>query len=163
MSLFLFILPDRDDSLIGEYIDEVVRDGVRSYGFQYCEKEKTSFFDGNNVLQSFYTDRCSPLLAKTMKIDNFNLDADTMGKTGKYDWRVNEMFKALNKYNDKHKKTKKYKLMEFDTYNKRKNYTEIIMWLLFILSIPIIWFSRNFSIIILNSFMSAIKKGWKKI
>jgi hypothetical protein len=160
ISLFLFILPDRDDSLIGDPIDDFYRDQVRSYAFQYCKIEKKPGIAG--LFKYMYVDKCSRL-SKTIEINNIILDADAMYKTGKYSWRVNEMYKAFNEYNEENKNIQKYKIYEFDTYKKAKNYTNITMWILFIISLPLIWFSRNFSIVIVNLVMSIIKKGWKKI
>jgi|SaaInlStandDraft_5_1057022.scaffolds.fasta_scaffold70453_3 hypothetical protein len=46
---------------------------------------------------------------------------------------------------------------------KYKSLTKQIIWIIFLLTLPIIWFSRGLSIPILNSITSAINKGWNKI
>ena len=38
-----------------------------------------------------------------------------------------------------------------------------ITWVLFFLTIPLIWFSRGFSLPIVNNVMSLFNKGWKKL
>lgn len=38
-----------------------------------------------------------------------------------------------------------------------------VIWVIFLITLPIIWFSRQLSIPIVNSTMKLIYKGWKKI
>lgn len=40
---------------------------------------------------------------------------------------------------------------------------EKLTWIIFLITLPIIWFSRQLSIPIVNSTMKLIYKGWKKI
>ena len=41
--------------------------------------------------------------------------------------------------------------------------TKKIIWGLFFFTLPLIWFSRGFSIPIVNSIMKIFNKGWKKL
>ena len=72
---------------------------------------------------------------------------------------------ALQKFNKDPKRKYYYAVYDdvsFVRYDAQR-YTNLIMWGLFILSIPLIWFSRNFSITIVNSIASLVSKGWKKL
>ena len=40
---------------------------------------------------------------------------------------------------------------------------EKTIWFIFLITLPLIWFTRQFSVPILNTTMKTINKGWKKI
>ena len=52
---------------------------------------------------------------------------------------------------------------EVSRSGKHSSLTKQIIWIIFLLTLPIIWFSRGLSIPILNLIMSGINKGWNKI
>jgi hypothetical protein len=43
------------------------------------------------------------------------------------------------------------------------NLNEKIIWVMFLITLPVIWFSRGFAIPIVNSTMKVFNKGWKKL
>ena len=75
-------------------------------------------------------------------------------------------YRARAKFN-KERKPSEYKFVLFDdTYRALdKSYapTLKIVWGLFLLTLPLIWFSRGFSIPTVNSIMKLFNKGWKKL
>ena len=74
---------------------------------------------------------------------------------------------ARQKYN-KTKKEGRLKLVYFNDERKRAYYlappiTKKIIWGLFILTLPLIWFSRGVSLPVVNSIMKLFNKGWRKL
>ena len=161
-SLFIFIIPNTDDSIIGGYTETLLREKMKSYGFQACpiEKKKTNI----GVLPYLYVEKCSPMYTKEIKISGLKLNADKMRKTKGYDPRINQMFTTFNEFNEENKFKFKYRMVTYrGYYEKAKKYTLFIMWASFLISLPLIWLSRNFSISIVNGTMKMFNKGWKKL
>ena len=46
---------------------------------------------------------------------------------------------------------------------KASKLNQKVIWVIFLITLPIIWFSRQLSIPIINSIMKIINKGWRKI
>ena len=73
---------------------------------------------------------------------------------------------ARKKYN-KTKKPGELILVYFN--DERRSYylsppiTKKIIWGLFILTLPLIWFSRGVSLPVVNSIMKIFNKGWRKL
>ena len=161
-SLFIFIIPDTDDSIAGNISEQILREKMKSYGFQACpiEIKKTNM----EFMPYLYSEKCSPMYTKEIEINGLKLNADKMRKTNGYDPRINQMFITLNELNEENKYKFKYKMVTYrGYYEKAKRYTLFIMWASFLISLPLIWLSRNFSISIVNTIMSIFKKGWKKL
>ena len=135
---------------------------MKSYGFQACSiKLKKS---NMKVLPYFYVENCSFIYTKEIEISGLKLNADKMSKDKGYDPRINQMFDTFNEFNVKNKNKFKYKMVTYKGYyEKALKYTLFIMWTSFLISLPLIWLSRNFSISIVNAAMSIFKKGWKKL
>ena len=161
-SLFIFIIPDTDDSIAGNISEQILRENMKSYGLQACpiEIKKTNM----EFMPYLYVEKCSPMYTKEIEINGLKLNADKMRKTKGYDPRINQMFITLNEWNEENKYKFKYKMVTYrGYYEKAKRYTLFIMWTSFLISLPLIWLSRNFSISIVNATMSIFKKGWKKL
>lgn len=161
-SLFIFIIPDTDDSIAGNITEQILSEKMKSYGFQACpiKKKKTDM----KFMPYLYVENCSPMYTKEIEISGLKLNADKMRKTKGYDPRINQMFITLNEWNEENKNKFKYRMVTYrGYYEKAQKYTLFIMWASFLISLPLIWLSRNFSISIVNTIMSIFKKGWKKL
>lgn len=161
-SLLIFIIPNPNDSIIGSYTEDLLIEKMKSHGFQACpiKKKKTNI----GVLPYLYVENCSPMYTKEIEINGLTLNADKMRKTKGYDPRINQMFTTLNEWNKKNKNKFKYRMVIYRGYfEKGQKYNSYIMWLLFLISLPLIWLSRDYSIVIMNASMKIFKKGWKKL
>ena len=73
---------------------------------------------------------------------------------------------ARSQYNKERKKTE-LKLVYFNNRNTASQYADSpakkIVWALFFISLPIIWYSRRYSIPLVNGIMKMFNKGWKKL
>ena len=65
---------------------------------------------------------------------------------------------ALNKFNNNpdRKYTYEYSSNRDYAYKKSQKITEVIMWIVFFLTLPLIWFTRDFSIRIVNFSISLV-------
>ena len=100
--------------------------------------------------------RCSSP-EKSIEIDNYIIYPNTIMTI-----QQSEAFKKFNSNPDR-KYTYEYSNNRNYAYEKSKKITEVIMWILFFLTIPLIWFTRDFSIHIVNFSISLVSKGWKKL
>jgi hypothetical protein len=73
-----------------------------------------------------------------------------------------EAFTKFNNNPDR-KYTYQYSNNRDYAYKKSQKITEVIMWVVFFLTLPLIWFTRDFSIHIVNFSISLVSKGWKKL
>ena len=160
-SLFIFILPETDDSYFGDEVEVLLKEKLKNYGFQSCpiEIEKTKM----KFLPYLYIPRCNKyILADEIKINGVTLNANRMMKT--YDSDTIKKLKIFRDWNKKNRTKFIYKIeANFGYKEMAKKYTLLIMWALFLITIPIIWISRNVSISIVNGIMGIFKKGWTKL
>ena len=79
--------------------------------------------------------------------------------------RTSAQNKALKKFNQDPKRGWYYEYSNDNqiAYKKARAITPKIMWILFFLSLPIAWFTRNFSILIVTLITKGTLKGWKKL
>ena len=100
--------------------------------------------------------RCSGI-EKSIEIDNVIIFPNTMMNP-----QQSEAFTKLNNNPDR-KYTYQYSNNRDYAYKKSQKITEVIMWIVFFLTLPLIWFTRDFSIRIVNFSISLVSKGWKKL
>lgn len=95
---------------------------------------------------------------KSIEIDNLIIFPNTFYSNPQH----NETLNRFNKNPDR-KYTYEYSSNRDYAYKKSQKITEVIMWVVFLLTIPLIWFTRDFSIHIVNYSVSLVSKGWKKL
>ena len=106
---------------------------------------------------AMYEKKCSGP-EKSIEIDNLIIFPNTF-------YSIPQHNEALNKFNKNpdRKYTYEYSSNRDYAYKKSQKITEVIMWVVFLLTLPLIWFTRNFSIHIVNFSVSLVSKGWKKL
>jgi len=94
---------------------------------------------------------------KSIEINNVIIFPNTMMTV-----QQSEAFTNFNN-NPKNNFTYQYSNNENFARREAEKITNIVIWTVFILSLPLIWFTRNFSIRIVNFFISLVSKGWKRL
>ena len=107
-------------------------------------------------LPAMFEKRCSGI-EKSIEIDNVIIFPNTMMNP-----QQSEAFTKFNNNPDR-KYTYQYSNNRDYAYKKSQKITEVIMWIVFFLTLPLIWFTRDFSIRIVNFSISLVSKGWKKL
>ena len=108
-------------------------------------------------LPAMFEKRCSGI-EKSIEIDNVIIFPNTMMNP-----QQSEAFTKFNNNPDR-KYTYQYSNnRDYAAYKKSQKITEVIMWIVFFLTLPLIWFTRDFSIRIVNFSISLVSKGWKKL
>jgi hypothetical protein len=107
-------------------------------------------------LPAMFEKRCSGI-EKSIEIDNVIIFPNTMMNP-----QQSEAFTKFNNNPDR-KYTYQYSNNRDYAYKKSQKITEVIMWIVFFLTLPLIWFTRDFSILIVNFSISLVSKGWKKL
>jgi hypothetical protein len=105
---------------------------------------------------AMFEKRCSGI-EKSIEIDNVIIFPNTMMNP-----QQSEAFTKFNNNPDR-KYTYQYSNNRDYAYKKSQKITEVIMWVVFFLTLPLIWFTRDFSIRIVNFSISLVSKGWKKL
>ena len=105
---------------------------------------------------AMFEKRCSGI-EKSIEIDNVIIFPNTMMNP-----QQSEAFTKFNNNPDR-KYTYQYSNNRDYAYKKSQKITEVIMWIVFFLTLPLIWFTRDFSIRIVNFSISLVSKGWKKL
>ena len=79
--------------------------------------------------------------------------------------RTRDQNDAFKKFNQDPKRGWYYQYSNDNqiAFKKARDITPKIMWGLFFLSIPLIWFTRNFSILIVTLITKGTLKGWNKL
>ena len=94
---------------------------------------------------------------KQITIDGVTIDAN------KWTPETSQLRKSWNK----NRKNNEYKwIYDNDRMLASQRATDLnqkVIWVIFLITLPIIWFSRQLSVPIVNSIMKIINKGWKKI
>ena len=108
-------------------------------------------------LPAMFEKRCSGI-EKSIEIDNLIIFPNTFYSNPQH----NEALNKFNKNPDR-KYTYEYSSNRDYAYKKSQKITEVIMWIVFFLTLPLIWFTRDFSIHIVNFSVSLVSKGWKKL
>jgi hypothetical protein len=105
---------------------------------------------------AMFEKRCSGI-EKSIEIDNVIIFPNTMMNP-----QQSEAFTKFNNNPDR-KYTYQYSNNRDYAYKKSQKITEVIMWIVFFLTLPLIWFTRDFSIRVVNFSISLVSKGWKKL
>jgi len=159
ISFFAFVFPKHDRSWFGSFSNDFLGDTVFTVTyFKVCRDRGLS---------------CAPVFIdavgapREVNIGGTIVSAEL--------WRSRKYFKFIDKnmewkipgkaFNDWNKKNpnKIYRPEQLIKKKKLKTYNTILNYFLFLISISLIWFSRNFSITIVNSLASIVSKGWKKL
>mgnify|MGYP000856130793 CR=1 FL=1 len=155
VSAFTFILPRTDRSLFGDFSYDFLKETVFTVAyFKVCKARGVgcapTFIDGVYALRevNIYGLTISAESYRTKHYLKFLKVKDP-------NWR--EKSRALNKWNestlDKYYKPSTLVKRGLNTTNTILNY------FLFLISIPLIWYTRNLSIL----FVNLIKGSWKKV
>jgi hypothetical protein len=105
---------------------------------------------------AMFEKRCSGP-EKSIEIDNLIIFPNTMMNP-----QQSEAFTKFNN-NPNRKYTYEYSNNRNYALKKSEKITEVIMWIVFFLTLPLIWFTRDFSIRIVNFSVNLVSKGWKKL
>jgi len=105
---------------------------------------------------AMFEKRCSGI-EKSIEIDNIIIFPNTMMNP-----QQSEAFTKFNN-NPNRKYTYEYSNNRNYALKKSEKITEVIMWIVFFLTLPLIWFTRDFSIRIVNFSVNLVSKGWKKL
>ena len=143
-------------SPVGETIHNGLTKIFTEHYFVSCRQVKISeptppFFG------AMYEKKCSGP-EKSIEIDNLIIFPNTFYSNPQH----NEALNKFNKNPDR-KYTYEYSSNRDYAYKKSQKITEVIMWIVFFLTLPLIWFTRDFSIHIVNYSVSLVSKGWKKL
>ena len=142
-------------SPVGETIHNGLTKIFTEHYFVSCRQVKISeptppFFG------AMYEKKCSGP-EKSIEIDNVIIFPNTTMNS-----QQSQAFLKFNN-NPNRKYTYEYSSNRYYALKKSEKITEVIMWIIFFLTLPLIWFTRNFSIHIVNFSVSLVSKGWKKL
>jgi hypothetical protein len=143
-------------SPVGESLQRGLTKIFTEYYFVSCRQVKISEARPP-FLPAMFEKRCSGP-EKSIEIDNLIIFPNTFYSNPQHN-------EALNKFNNNpdRKYTYEYSSNRDYAYKKSQKITEVIMWIVFFLTLPLIWFTRDFSIRIVNFSISLVSKGWKKL
>ena len=160
ISLFSFVFPKHDRSWFGDFSHDFLGDVFFT----------VSYF---KVCKDSYRTRCAPVFIgapfapKKLNLNGIIVPAEDFRRKkyfrGQYDGWENESYEALNKWNKNNPKNIYYEPKQLIEKKKLKITNLILNYFLFIMSVALIWFKRDFSITIVNSIASLVSKGWKKL
>ena len=150
-SIFLGSYPS--DSLFGRHIMKYLENKFTEYYYTSCLKQK---------YLELLIDRNCVGREKSIKINNVIIFPKTFFNLSLQEWE------ELESYNNNPKNKYEYKLISNgpEAYDKARNLTKVLMWIIFLLSLPVIWLTRDLSIYaitLINKVGKLISKGWKKI
>ena len=149
LSYYILIGSKYDRKSVYDRVDKIVQNSITKHWYKECLEDNIKEIG------------CLP-----SRFEKFNMN-------GRWVTAENETKKsglrdyiARQEYN-KTKKSNELKLVYFND-SRRAYYlsppiTKKIIWCLFILTLPLIWFSRGFSLSVVNSIMKLFNKGWKKL
>ena len=150
LSYYILIGSKYERKSVFKRVNKIVKQSITNHWFLECLEDTIS--QGG----------CDPTRHKKFLINGRWISADIHHKRS----GIGEYI-ARQKYN-KTKKKGQLKLVYFNDERKRAYYlappiTKKITWGLFILTLPLIWFSRGVSLPVVNSIMKLFNKGWKKL
>ena len=152
VSLFSFVIPNTYKSWVGDlFVHDLYKNAYTEYYFQKCEY--------NEIYNSYYENCYSnPTRVKNISIGGTTINAKKYQKRGTDQYHSTN-HKIIKKFNEQNKNVAVIKNLDVTDDEASYKATLISMWLAFIISLPLIWISRNTSI----SIVSLIIKVWKKI
>lgn len=153
LSFIFFLGSYPSDSFIGQHIMKYTSNKYTEYYFTSCLKQK---------YLHLLMDRNCVGREKSIKINNVIIFPKPF---------LNLSFKEmeeLENYNSNPNNKYEYKVIDNgpEDVRKARNLTNVLMWIIFLLSLPVIWLTRDLSIYgitLINNVGKLISKGWKKI
>jgi hypothetical protein len=142
-------------SPVGESLQRGLTKIFTEYYFVSCRQVKISEAQ-SPFFPAMFEKRCSGP-EKSIEIDNIIIFPNTMMNP-----QQSEAFTKFNN-NPNRKYTYEYSNNRNYALKKSEKITEVIMWIVFFLTLPLIWFTRDFSIRIVNFSVNLVSKGWKKL
>ena len=149
LSYYILIGSKYDRKSVYDRVDKIVQNSITNHWYKEC------------LVDNIQEIGCLPRSFEKFNINGRWVSAENESKrSGLGD------YVARQKYN-KTKKEGRLRLVYFN--DSRKAYylsppiTKKIIWGLFILTLPLIWFSRGVSLPVVNSIMKIFNKGWKKL
>jgi hypothetical protein len=139
----------------GEPVQRGLTSIFTEHYFVSCRQVKISEAQ-SPFFPAMFEKRCSGI-EKSIEIDNVIIFPNTMMNP-----QQSEAFTKFNNNPDR-KYTYQYSNNRDYAYKKSQKITEVIMWIVFFLTLPLIWFTRDFSIRVVNFSISLVSKGWKKL
>ena len=139
----------------GEPVQRGLTSIFTEHYFVSCRQVKISEAQ-SPFFPAMFEKRCSGP-EKSIEIDNIIIFPNTMMNP-----QQSEAFTKFNN-NPNRKYTYEYSNNRNYALKKSEKITEVIMWIVFFLTLPLIWFTRDFSIRIVNFSVNLVSKGWKKL
>ena len=165
LSAFLFILPDRNESWVGDTTDKAIsRIFFTKYYFSACSFKKHTFNLGYGD-RTYINDSCSsfPAGPEKLKLEGRTIYAKQLYKRnyGKDVWLIMERMKEKARNNPS--KASYFIARSNVQWKKGAKVNSFLMFILFFASIPYIWYTRNLSIYLYSLIKKGTSKGWKKL
>ena len=149
LSYYILIGSKYERKSVYDRVDKIVQNSITNHWFKECLEDNMKEIG------------CEPTRYKKFQINGRWISADIHHKRS----GIRE-YSARKKYN-KTKKSGELILVYFN--DERRSYylsppiTKKIIWGLFFLTLPLIWFSRGISLPVVNSIMKLFNKGWRKL
>jgi len=161
VSLFSFVIPITYKSWVGDlFVHDLYKNAYTEYYFLKCkyewQHELKSKLD-TSYRPTYLLEKCGKRI-KNIEIDGTLINAKKYQKSGSYQYHTTN-HKIIERFNNQNKNVAVIKNLDVTDDEASYKATLISMWLAFIISLPLIWISRNTSI----SIVSLIIKVWKKI
>ena len=149
LSYYILIGSKYERKSVYDRVDKIVQSSITNHWFKEC------------LVDNIEEIGCLPTRHKKFQINGRWISADIHHKrSGIFEYG------ARQNYN-KTKKEGRLKLVYFND-SRRAYYlsppiSKKIIWGLFFLTLPLIWFSRGISLPVVNSIMKLFNKGWRKL
>lgn len=130
-------------------VDKIIQNSITKHWYKECLEDKMKEIG------------CKPKRFDKFQVNGRWIEAKNESKkSGLRDYIVRQEY-------NKGRKSGELKLVYFNDSNRAyylsPPISKKIIWGLFFLTIPIIWFTRGISISFVNSIMKLFNKGWKKL
>tara|TARA_R110000824_G_scaffold264414_1_gene453241 strand:+ start:3013 stop:3546 length:534 start_codon:yes stop_codon:yes gene_type:complete len=144
-------------SIIGAPINNYFYESLTNHFFVNCLKSGWTDPENGNYRPLTDKPECSLSGQESIIVENMLIFPNTV--------MTSAQSKAFKKFNQDIKRGWYYQYSndQQTAYAKANKLTPKIMWVLFFLSLPIAWFTRNFSILIVTLITKGTLKGWKKL
>ena len=149
LSYYILIGSKYDRKSVYDRVDKIVQNSITKHWYKECLEDNIKEIG------------CLP-----RRFEKFNMNGRWVNAENESKKSGLRDYIARQEYN-KTKKPGELKLVYFND-SRRAYYlsppiTKKIIWGLFILTLPLIWFSRGISLPVVNSIMKLFNKGWKKL
>ena len=149
LSYYILIGSKYENESVYDRVDKIVQNSITNHWFKECLE-----------------DNIKEIGCKPTRYEKFQVNGRWINAYNQHKRDGIRDYIARKEYN-KSKKPGELILVYFN--DSRRSYylsppiTKKIIWGLFFLTLPLIWFSRGISLPVVNSIMKLFNKGWKKL